>query len=1054
MSDTVKAAKKEQNLYPQVQPNTSFPQIEEKVLANWKSNDTFQKSIDIRNEEKEFVFYDGPPFANGLPHYGHLVTGYVKDMIPRYQTMRGKKVDRRFGWDCHGLPAELQSEKELGISGRLEIEKFGIGKYNDHCRSSVLQFTKDWNYYVTRQARWVDFENDYKTMDTTFMESVMWAFKQLWDKGLIYEDYRVVPYSWAVESPLSNFETRLDNSYRMRQDPAVTITFTLKPFKGDEGKTTKIMAWTTTPWTLPSNLALAVGPEIDYVVMEEGNTRYILGAEAKAKYEKELANAEAVKIIKGKELLGLEYEPLFPYFADKASEGAFRVLNAAFVDTGDGTGVVHMAPGFGEEDLVVCRDNGIPVVVPVDSKGRFTMEVSDYVGELIFDANKPIIKRLKDEGKLVRHDTIDHNYPHCWRTDEPLIYKAINSWYLKVTAIKDRMVELNKNINWIPDHIKEGQFGRWLENARDWNIARNRFWGSPLPIWRSDDPAYPRMDCYGSIESLEKDFGVKVTDLHRPFIDTLTRPNPDDPTGKSTMRRVEDVLDCWFESGSMPFAQMHYPFENKERFESHFPGDFIVEYVAQTRGWFYTLMVLSTALFDKEPFKNCICHGVVLDEDHKKLSKRLKNYPDPIDVFNEYGSDALRWYLVASPLMVGGDLAIPKDGRAIAQTRNQILNPIWNAYTFFTMYANADQIQAELIKDSSNVLDQYILSKTRGLIETVQVKMDAYDIPGACESIYGFLDALTNWYIRRSRQRFWRSEKDADKIAAYNTLYTVLINLCKVAAPFLPLLTEEIYQGLTGEPSVHLTLWPVAKDLPKYDALVQEMDDVRTICSAALSIRDNENLRVRLPLSEIIVCSERASSMKPYASLIQEEINVKSVTLSNELEKYGRLELKINPQIGRRVGGDLKTIMADAKSGNWKDNGNNTITVAGHTLALADNDYSSQLVTDEGRSAVSVPNFGAVILDTKVTPDLEKEGHARDFIRAVQNIRKQKDLDITDRIQISVGNVSVLADALSTHLELIKSEVLANDVVFENPANEAELVKIGGDELKIGVNKA
>ncbi len=798
--------------YPEAQPNPDFPKMEETVLSHWEEGSIFQETINNRDGKDEFVFYDGPPFANGLPHYGHLVTGYVKDIVPRYKTMRGFKVERRFGWDTHGLPAELQTEKELEISGRMEILDYGIRKFNDACHKSVLRFTEEWQTYVNRQGRWVDFENDYKTLDITYMESVMWAFKQLWDKGLIYEDYRVVPYSWAVESPLSNFETRLDNSYRMRQDPAVTVAFKLSE-KQDFGtglKPTHILAWTTTPWTLPSNLALAVGSDIDYVVLERTSELYILAVAAQGKYSKQLSESTLVKTIKGEDLKGLTYEPLLPYFKD--TEGAFRILTADFVSTEDGTGVVHMAPGFGEDDLNVCRENKIPVVVPVDNQGKFTSEVPDYEGMLVFDANKPIIQRLKEEGKLIRQETIDHNYPHCWRTDTPLIYKAINSWYLAVSTFKDRMAELNReNITWVPEHIRDGSFGKWLENARDWNIARNRFWGAPIPVWRSDDPDYPRIDVYGSIEELEKDFGVKVTNLHRPEIDDLTRPNPDDPTGKSTMRRVEDVLDCWFESGSMPYAQVHYPFENKDWFESHFPGDFIVEYIAQTRGWFYTLMVLSTALFDRAPFKNCICHGVVLDENHQKLSKRLRNYPDPVEVFDTYGSDALRWFLVSTPLMQGGDLAIPRDGKAIGQTRNQILNPIWNAWSFFTLYANADGIRGKIVSDSDNVIDRYILAKTRELIEAVEGRMEAYDIPGACDCLWKFLDALTNWYIRRSRDRFWKEEKDADKTAAYDTLYTVLHNLSRVAAPFLPFLSETIYRGLTGEKSVHLTDWPDAR---------------------------------------------------------------------------------------------------------------------------------------------------------------------------------------------------------------------------------------------------
>ncbi|HMN87688.1 MAG TPA: isoleucine--tRNA ligase, partial [Bauldia sp.] len=717
MNDT--AATPKPTVYPAAESSPSFPKIEEAIGAWWVKERIFQRSITERREAgaPEFVFYDGPPFANGLPHYGHIVTSFVKDLVPRYQTMRGKTVDRRFGWDCHGLPAELHSEKELQLSGRRDILKYGVARFNEHCRASVMQFRSDWEYYVNRAARWVDFDNDYRTMDLSYMESTIWAFKQLWDKGLVYEGYRVVPYSWAAQTPLSHFETRLDNSYRMRQDPALTVTFQLRP-KAGESIAPKLLAWTTTPWTLPSNLALAVHPEADYALLEKGGEHWIVADASRDHYAKELDGFVKVGSLKGTELIGRSYEPLFPFFAD--TEKAFVVLGGSFIELGEGTGVVHIAPAFGEDDMAVAQAAGLPVVDPVDFEGNFTAEVPPYAGKNVFEANKDVIRDLKAAGKVVRHETYDHNYPHCWRTDQPLIYKAIPSWYVKVTAFKDRMVELNKGITWVPEHVKDGIFGNWLANARDWNIGRNRFWGAPIPVWKSDDPAYPRIDVYGSLDEIERAFGVPPPDLHRPYVDELTRPNPDDPTGKSTMRRVEDVLDCWFESGSMPFCQVHYPFENKEWFDTHFPGDFIVEYVGQTRGWFYTLMVMSTALFDRAPFRSCICHGVVLDENKQKLSKRLKNYPDPVAVFNTYGADALRWYMVSSPLLSGGDLAMPKDGRAIGDAVRQVLLPIWNAYSFFTLYANIDGIRGRLVTTAEAELDRYILGKTAELVKGVE----------------------------------------------------------------------------------------------------------------------------------------------------------------------------------------------------------------------------------------------------------------------------------------------------------------------------------------------
>lgn len=1044
--------------YPEATPNPNFAKMEEDILAFWNENKIFEKSVENRpakNEgaNNEFVFYDGPPFANGLPHYGHLVTGYVKDIVPRYKTMKGQRVERRFGWDCHGLPAELQTEKEIGVSGRMEVLEYGIDKYNAACHSSVLRFTKEWETYVKRQGRWVDFDNDYKTLDKTYMESVMWAFKELWDKGLIYEDYRVVPYSWAVETPLSNFETRMDNSYRMRQDPAVTISFKLtEPL---DGKETHILAWTTTPWTLLSNLGLAMGEDIDYAVMEEGDRQYIIAKDRLEAFKKEFEGKEPVKFIKGSDLEGLSYEPLFPYFADMAEKGAFKIHNADFVTTEDGTGTVHCAP-FGEEDFFLFKRKGVDIVVPVDRKGIFTDEVGEFAGQHVFEANKNIIQKLKDEGKLVRHDTIDHSYPHCWRTDEPLIYMPIKSWYLRVTDFKDRMVELNQGINWVPDHIKDGSFGKWLENARDWNIARNRFWGAPIPVWKSDNPDFPRIDVYGSIEELESDFGVKVNDLHRPEIDNLTRPNPDDPSGQSIMRRVEDVLDCWFESGSMPYAQVHYPFENKDWFEDHFPGDFIVEYIAQTRGWFYTLMVLSTALFDRAPFKNCLCHGVVLDEDHQKLSKRLRNYPDPIEVCDQYGSDTLRWYLVSTPLMQGGDLAIPREAKGIGAAQRQIVAPIWNAWSFYTLYANADQIRGKWIDQADNVLDSYILSKVRELVETVETKMDIYDLPGACNDIRAFMDALNNWYIRRSRERFWRPGYDADKQAAYNTLYTVLNTLCRVAAPFLPFLTETIYKNLTGEESVHLSDWPKSNALPANHALVAAMDRVRETCSAALSIRETESLRVRLPLSELIVAAEDAQTLDPYKDLIADELNVKTVTLSSDLAQYGSLELKVNPAIGKRVGGAMKEIMPASKQGNWTDNSDGTITVANHVLSLADNDYSMRLVTEEGTAAKPLSGQGAVILNTTVTPELEREGIARDLIRLIQQTRKDADFNVSDRILLFLDVPENAVEAVKDFEDMICSETLSKELSV-GPAQDATYTgehALLESTVKIGIKKA
>jgi isoleucyl-tRNA synthetase len=1012
--------------YPAVPSQPDFPAIERAILSRWQREGLFAESVRFRPAgdagRNEYVFYDGPPFANGLPHYGHLLTGFVKDVVPRYWTMRGKRVERRFGWDCHGLPAEMEAEKQLGISGRRAITDFGIAKFNEACRTSVMRYTGQWRRYVTRQARWVDFDNDYKTMDLSYMESVMWAFKQLWDKGLIYEGFKVMPYSWAAETPLSNFETRLDNSYRVRQDPAATVAFRLAPAAGDPSPL-EVLAWTTTPWTLPSNLALAVGPDIDYVAMQKDGRTFVLAEAALTRYAKELDGAERLATMKGAALVGRRYEPLFPYFEDHPR--SFVILAGDFVSTEDGTGVVHMAPGFGEDDQRVCEANGIALVVPVDDSGRYTAEVTDWVGMNVFEANKPILERLKAEGKLIKRATIDHNYPHCWRTDQPLIYRAVNSWYVRVTDFKDRMLAHNQHIRWIPERVRDGQFGKWLENARDWSISRNRFWGSPIPIWRSDDPRYPRIDVYGSIAELERDFGVKITDLHRPAIDELVRPNPDDPTGKSKMRRVTEVLDCWFESGSMPFAQIHYPFENKEWFDHHFPADFIVEYVAQTRGWFYTLVVLGTALFDRPPFRNVICHGVVLDEEGQKLSKKLRNYPDPEEVCETIGADALRWFLMSSPILTGGDLKIEKDGKGIQEVVRLVVNPIWNAYSFLTLYANVDGYRARFAIDSEHLLDRYLLGKTRDLVLGVQRSMDDYDIPAACAQITAFLDAMNNWYIRRSRTRFWGEAGEAARNAAYDSLFTVLVTLCRVAAPLLPLLTEEIHTGLCGEGSVHLQDWPDVSAWPENAALVRTMDRVRDACSAALSLREQKRLRIRLPLASLTIAGAATAELREFEELIRDELNVKAVQVADDMAAYGAFQFVPNAAVlGPRLGQDMKKVMQAARAGDW------SVDAAGRAVAggipLGPGDFTLRLVPKEGvTSAALSTNDAVVVLDTDLTPELEREGVARDLVRLIQQARKDAGFHVSDRIALWLDGGDELLAAFAAHRDYVLDQVLA-----------------------------
>ena len=1028
--------------YPKVDSQPNFPALENETLEFWATDGTFQASLDQRdagtNGTNEYVFYDGPPFANGLPHYGHLLTGFVKDAVPRYQTMQGKRVERRFGWDCHGLPAEAEAERQLGISGRQAITDFGIEKFNDYCKESVLRYTSDWERYVTRQARWVDFANDYKTLDVSYMESVMWAFKTLWDKGLIYEGFRVLPYSWALETPLSNTETRMDDAYKQVQDPALTVAFVLETGES-------LLAWTTTPWTLPSNLALAVAPDVSYVRVRHNGTVYILAEARLGAYEKELEGAEVLDTVPGSALVGRMYTPMFSYFADQPD--AFRVIAGEFVTTEDGTGVVHLAPGFGEDDQRVCSENGIGLVVPVDSRGLFTSEVPDYEGMLVFDANPLIIRELKSRGVVLRHETYDHAYPHCWRTGKPLIYKAVSSWFVNVTAVKERMVALNEQITWVPDHLKHGSFGKWLENARDWTISRNRFWGSPIPVWRSDDPAYPRIDVYGSLADLKRDFGVTVTELHRPVVDDLVRPNPDDPTGKSMMRRVPEVLDCWFESGSMPFAQVHYPFENQEWFDQHYPGDFIVEYIGQTRGWFYTLHVLATALFDRPAFSTCVSHGIVLGDDGAKMSKSLRNYPDPMNVFDTYGADAMRWYLLSSSILRGSDFAVTEEG--IRDTVRQVMLPLWNSWYFLSLYANAESMTGEVRYDSTNVLDRYVFSKLKRLIEDTTVSMDQYDIFNACQQVRTFLDVLTNWYIRRSRDRFWKGDKEA-----IDTLHTVLQVLTRIAAPLLPLTTEKIYKELTGLRSVHLEDWPDASIVPSDNELEKVMDQVRDVCSTTLSLRKVHSRRVRLPLGELTVASPLANALQSFVSIITDEVNVHKVTLTTELGQVAKHELQLIPAaLGPRLGANTQKVIVAVKKGDWSINGDEVIAGG---VALEPHEFHVKLVAAAGdtetiASAALSDGQGIVLLNIELTDALLAEGAARDIVRMVQQARREAGLAVSDRIVLTLGLPDLLQSQVSQFETYIASETLAQRIEWVSGLEPTG--DLDGNAVHIGVDQ-
>ncbi len=1000
--------------YPEVPARPDFPALEQRTIAAWEAEGTFAASVAARAGQPEFVIYDGPPFANGTPHYGHLLTGFLKDVIPRYRTMRGERVERRFGWDCHGLPVETQAEKELGVSGRGAIASLGVSRFNERCRSIVGSTASAWRDYVVRQARWVDMDDDYRTLDLDYMESVMWAFKQLWSKGLLYEGQRVLPYCWECETPLSNFETRLDGSYRERRDTAVTVGFELETGE-------RLLAWTTTPWTLPANLALGVGDSLKYAVLERGGDRWILSEESLPRYEHELAGATRVGTLAGDSLVGRRYRPLFPFFAE--TPDAFRVLSADFVAVGEGSGVVHLAPGFGEDDQRVCEQHGIPPLAPVDSRGRYTAVVGGYAGRHVFDANEDLVRELAARGALLRRETHAHSYPHCWRSDTPLIHRALPSWFLEVTAIKDRMVELNREIEWVPSHLGEGSFGRWLEGARDWSLSRNRFWGSPVPVWKSDDPAYPRVDVYGGLDELERDFGVRLDDLHRPAVDELVRPNPDDPTGESKMRRVEEVLDCWFESGSMPFAQAHYPFERRDWFESHFPGDFIVEYVGQTRGWFYTLHVLATALFDRPAFKSCIAHGVLLGDDGQKLSKRLRNYPDPTEVFDSLGADAMRWALMSSAAVRGGDMAV--DRAQVEQAPREAMLPIWSTWKFLTVHANAAGERGRVRRDSENPLDRYALAKTSELCAAVAARLDAHDVSAAYAALAAHVETLNNWYIRRSRRRFRAGER-----TAIDTLHTVLHLLCRIAAPLLPLLTEAIFRDLGDGTSVHLTDWPAAEELRPDAELIATMDLVQGVCSAAASIRAERRLRRRVPLWSLEVAVPDPEPLLPFARLIREEVNVKCIGFVG-VDALGAERVQLDlPAVAPRLGPATPAVQAALRRGDYDhDRQAGTLTVEGHVLEAGQFTHRLEPLDPE-TTATLAGGDGLVALDLEVTEELWAEGIARDLVRAINRRRREQGLDPSDRIvlQLDTGRHEDVGRAIDAHQALLREETGALEV--------------------------
>ena len=1033
-------------MFKPVSNRVAFPKMEEEVLSFWEKDGTFEKSLKKNAQGPRYTFYDGPPFATGLPHYGHLLAGVIKDIVPRYQTMRGKYVARRFGWDTHGLPIEALAQDALGIAGAPEIKALGVDKFNEQCRSMVLKYVNEWRKTVLRMGRWVDFDNDYKTMNPEFMETIWWVFKQLWNQGRVYRSHRIMPYSWKLSTPLSNFEA--GNNYKDVQDPTVTCRVRATFVKNDalkgacEGHDLYFLIWTTTPWTLPSNLAICAGAKLDYVAVrdltDDARPIYVM---AKARLPFIFKKEESYEVVwegKGQDLRGSEYEPLFPYFADKKVEGAFRVLNDDYVTTDDGVGLVHIAPAYGEDDFRVCKEAGMTAFAdPLDDACAFTDLLPEYKGRFCKDCDKDLIKRLKAEGKLVHQATIVHSYPFCDRTDTPLIYRAIDAWYVRVEDLHERLVQNNEGVHWTPEYVGDKRFGNWLKEARDWNISRNRFWGSCIPVWINDaDPQ--DMICVGSVKELEELSGEKVTDLHKHFIDRIVIRRD----GK-TYHRTPEVLDCWFESGSMPYAQQHYMGEGDA--SAFFPADFIAEGLDQTRGWFYTLMVLGTCLFGKSPYRNVVVNGLVLAEDGKKMSKRLKNYPDPNLMLNTYGADAIRLYMIYSPVVRAENLKFSESG--VKQILRDLLIPWWNAYSFFVTYANVDGFaDAEIVApQSDNVLDRWIVSSLETLIADVTDAMDRYDLQRSVRPFVAFVEDLTNWYIRRSRRRFWKSQNDGDKLHAYRTLRYVLVQLCKVAAPFTPFIAEEIYRNLKGasDPeSVHLCDFPVARAGARDRALEHEMAAIQTVVKLGRQLRVENDLKVRQPLSQIHVCGVKTA----LADLILDELNIKTLDDGADEAVLCNVSYKANfKTLGRKCGPKMKAVAA-AIAGLTRFDG--PFTVEGVEVTADD-----VIVTRAPKEGLVVASEGAIVvgLETALTPELIAEGRARELVSHVQAKRKEMDLDVSCRIALRTSLSAEQAAELAPFAAYIQAETLAVSFNADLPAETGDAVDLNGYTVRFAV---
>ena len=1038
----------------------SFVEMEHDILKLWQDTDAFQQSLANTQGKKPYIFYDGPPFATGLPHHGHLVASTIKDVVPRYWTMKGRYVMRRFGWDCHGLPIEHEIDKQLGMSAQDAVEKLGVAGYNDECRAIVQRYVKEWRHTITRIGRWIDFDNDYKTMDAWYMESVWWVFKQLWDKGLIYQGVKVVPVSTALGTPLANFEAT--SNYQDVQDPAITVLLKLV----DED--THLAIWTTTPWTVPSNLAVCVGDDIEYslVVDEESGKQIYLATERLDQYQGD-TEFRVVKTLLGKDLVGRRYEPVFDYFADKADEGAFVVISGDYVTTDSGTGLVHQAPAFGEEDYKAFQAAGLEAFAcPVSLHGEFTDEVPDFAGRHVKEADKDIISALKAKGALYRQDVIQHSYPYCYRSDTPLIYRAIPSWYVRVTAFKDNLKAANEQINWVPEHIKYGRFGNWLDGAIDWAISRNRVWGTPLPVWVNDETG--KALCVGSIDELYDYTGVRVDDLHREHVDDLTFQIEGQ---EGTYRRIEEVLDCWFESGSMPYAQLHYPFENEDVFNAGFPAEFIAEGLDQTRGWFYTLTVLGGALFDQPAFRNVIVNGMVMAEDGKKMSKSLRNYTPPDELMETYGADALRLYSINSGLVRGEEQRFADSG--VRDMVRRALLPWYNAYSFLRTYAEIDEWSPQKGQfEGDNILDQWIMSRLQTLKNTVATEMEGYRLYNVVPGLFAFIEDLTNWYIRLNRGRFWGEDISADKIAAYSTLYEVLMELSKVMAPFAPFLSEHLYQSLAqlaGQPaqpnSVHLCDYPEAEAVKVKPALETAVERMQQVILLGRQKREEVKIGLRTPLSRLTIVNSDTALLEDMRSLegyVRDELNVQSVEYSADESAYIELYAKPNfPLLGKRLGKRMKAfagVIANLDIGQISElqsNGDIQLTVAGESETFSSEEIQVQQQARAGTNTVSNRQI-AVDLDCQLTPELIRGGYAREVVNRIQRARKDQGFDVSDRVAVTYAAQGELAQAIAEHRNYIMGETLCLDLqsVDEEALSEgAAVTDIDGNRLRLSIQR-